>query len=130
MVSNNTYPYAQYMVYRSAASFGTTNDPVSEKRNCAMGLSTESRTTEIRSSTIPSWRSTSQGDKKGQAFKPGDEPIGNPVLDSPVHGMTLDFGQVALGNSAVARLYIKGESLRGNLDLLLYSGDRTIFSIL
>lgn len=129
MVSNNTYPTLNTWSIDLLLRWHR-NDPVSEKedlRNEAVYRIQNNRNPFI---DHPELAEYIWGDKKGQAFKPGgDEPIGNPVLDSPVHGMTLDFGQVALGSSAVARLYIKGESLRGNLDLLLYSGDRTMFSI-
>lgn len=77
------------------------------------------------------------GTKKGEVYDgstgtgddPVDPPTGDASLTAPVSGMTLDMGQVAEGNTVVARLYIKGDNLRGKLDLAIYSGDKDMFSI-
>lgn len=69
------------------------------------------------------------GNKKGQVYNPSDQPTpgGNPVLTSPVQDMELDFGQVALGNTATAQLYFKGENLKGYFEFMIYNGDATYF---
>lgn len=73
------------------------------------------------------------GNRKGQVYTgqntDPDVPVGDPELTAPVRGMSLDFGAVAVGKSSSARLFIKGENLRGKLDLAIYSGDKDMFSI-
>ena len=72
------------------------------------------------------------GTKVGQNYQAGsvvEPPVGDPTLFSPVQDMTLEFGEVALGNSAKARLYFRGENLTGNLAVTLYSGDKGMFKL-
>lgn len=71
------------------------------------------------------------GDKVGTPFDPGTSgfPVGDPELTTPVQGMSLEFGQVALGQSVTRQLFFKGENLTGSLDLSLYSGDKAQFRI-
>lgn len=77
------------------------------------------------------------GDRKGQLYDgstgegetPVIPPAGDPDLVAPTRGMTLDMGQVAEGKTALTKLYIKGDALRGKLSLAVYSGDKTMFSI-
>lgn len=66
------------------------------------------------------------GDKKGESFTPGSvviPPATTPELMSPSANMNLEFGQVALGLSTSARLYLKGVNLRGALELTLQRND-------
>lgn len=72
------------------------------------------------------------GNKKGQLFyesNTGGEPSGDPNLITPVQGMTLDFGQVAIGQSTTARLLFRGENLTGSVSLALSTADKALFSI-
>ncbi len=78
------------------------------------------------------------GERKGQAYdgstSGGDTPVtppdlGTPDLVAPTRGMTLDMGQVAEGKTAVTKLYIKGDHLRGKLALTIYSGNKDMFTI-
>lgn len=74
------------------------------------------------------------GNKKGEAFDiaqngGGSEVTGDPDLTTPVQNTTLDFSQVAIGNSVQAQLFFKGENLSGDLSLAIYSGDKGMFSI-
>lgn len=77
------------------------------------------------------------GERKGQLYdgstgaedNPVIPPAGDPDLVAPTRGMTLDMGQVAEGKTALTKLYIKGDALRGKLSLTVYSGDKTMFSI-
>ncbi len=62
------------------------------------------------------------GSKKGQPFElssSGTEPVGDPVLITPVQDMTLDFGEVALGNSITAKLLFRGENLRNAVQIAI-----------
>lgn len=72
------------------------------------------------------------GSRKGEAFSLKDAggdvgPVGDPTLITPVQDMALDFGEVALGSSATAQLYFKGENLTNSLTIRIYSGDKDMF---
>lgn len=74
------------------------------------------------------------GSKQGEVFNGDDEnpdptPIGEPVLVSPTQGSVLDMGEVALGKSLTAILYVKGENLTNSLSVLLYKDAQHNFSI-
>ena len=57
------------------------------------------------------------GNKFGESFDPGSssEPGGDPILINPVNNTALDFAEVAVGSTTTALLYLKGESLSGNV---------------
>lgn len=65
------------------------------------------------------------GSKKGEAYTPGEivvPPTGDPELIAPQPGMTLDFGQVALGKSYTARLLVSGKFLpAGYVSVTVYT---------
>lgn len=71
------------------------------------------------------------GNKKGQMFFENNAgtPSGKPNLITPVQDMALDFGQVAIGNSATANLLFRGENLTRSMTVKLYSGDKQMFSL-
>lgn len=71
------------------------------------------------------------GNKKGQPYQAStsDIPTGDPVLTTPVQGMSLDFGEVALGSSTVSEMFFKGENLTGTLDLVITGANRTMFTL-
>lgn len=71
------------------------------------------------------------GNKKGQMFFENNAgtPSGKPNLITPVQDMALDFGQVAIGNSATANLLFRGENLTRSMTVRLYSGDKQMFSL-
>lgn len=54
---------------------------------------------------------------------------GEPELITPVEATSLDFTQVALGKSDVARLAIAGSNLNQNLSLRIIGSDKAMFSI-
>lgn len=56
-------------------------------------------------------------------------PVGDPVLVTPVQDMSLDFGQVALGNSTTARLWFKGSDIFAPITVRVYRDDAAMFSI-
>ena len=66
------------------------------------------------------------------ASNPGEDKT--PVLITPVQGMELEFGEVALGKSSIARLHLRGENLTGkSVTLNIYdnasTSDANLFSI-
>lgn len=71
------------------------------------------------------------GNRKGQTFNPGSvtPPVGEANLITPTRGMSVDFGQVALGGTATSKLFFHGENLRGALDLVLSLNDKAMFSL-
>lgn len=71
------------------------------------------------------------GNKKGQAYQPGTttDPSGEASLITPVNGMYLDFGQVAIGSSITSRLIFRGENLSGSFDVGITGMNRSLFSL-
>lgn len=71
------------------------------------------------------------GTKVGEAFKVDVSSTsgGDPILTAPVGGTTLDFGQVAVGQSIRALLHFKGENLSQPLSISMGGDDRAMFSI-
>ena len=71
------------------------------------------------------------GNRIGEDFHVSTGPTGGgtPVLTAPVAETTLDFGQVAVGNSVTSQFYFKGENLTGNLSLRLGGDNREMFSM-
>lgn len=51
------------------------------------------------------------------------------MLTAPVADTTLDFGQVAVGQSIKALLFFKGENIPSSLTLTLVGADKAMFSI-
>ena len=72
------------------------------------------------------------GLKKGEAYTPGEvvvPPVGDPELIAPQPGMTLDFGEVALGKTYTARLLVSGKHLpAGYVSASVYTADKDMFS--
>ena len=71
------------------------------------------------------------GTKKGEPFKPGGvvvEPVGDPELIAPVRGMTLEFGEVAIGQSYTSKVFVKAKNLEGSLDVSVYGTNSDMFS--
>jgi len=69
------------------------------------------------------------GDRKGEAFFPGSESHGDPVLITPVQDMSLEFGETVVNDPNVASLQIRGENLQTNPELYLTGADRSMFSL-
>ena len=67
------------------------------------------------------------GNKTGEAFKPGSDvpvtpPTGDPELLAPSAGMELQFGEVALGSTATARLLFRGINITDKeISIALYN---------
>ena len=130
MMSQNLYPtltgWAQNLLLRWSRE-----DPVSEKevlRNEAVYKIQTNRNPFI---DHPELAEYIWGNKKGQAFtlSGSDIPSGDPTLVTPVKDMTVDFNQVAVGNSVTSQLFFKGSNLTGTLDLILTGADKNMFTL-
>ncbi len=131
MITQNTYPtltgWASKMLLRWAK-----DDPVSEKeiaRNEAVYLIQNNRNPFI---DLPELAEYIWGDKVGENFYEtggSGEPIGDPVLTTPTQGMSVDFGEVAIGAEVTSQLFFSGENLSGFFDLVITGTDKAYFSI-
>ena len=71
------------------------------------------------------------GTKKGNSFTPGGvivEPVGDPELVAPTVGMELQFGQVAEGKTATAKVFVKSKNVQKSIYVSIYSGDKDMFT--
>ena len=70
------------------------------------------------------------GNKKGEPFILNNQtpPTGDPNLITPTQGMTLDFGQVAVGKSVTSRLFFNGENCTGNFTITVAGTDKGYFT--
>ncbi|MCH5345512.1 MAG: endonuclease [Muribaculaceae bacterium] len=131
MTQNNTYPsmqpWAVQMLLRWAEE-----DPVSQKeidRNEAVYRLQNNRNPFI---DFPHLAEYIWGDKVGELFyvtSTPDQPAGDPVLSSPVDGMSLDFNQVAIGSSSSATLILRGENITNNVSLMLTGTNRSMYKL-
>lgn len=133
MLQQNTYPTLSKWAIDMLLEWAK-NDPVSEKeimRNEQVYMYQNNRNPFI---DFPSLADYIWGSKVGEPFDISSagvnpEPVGDPNLITPVQDMSLDFGQVAVGKSTTARLYFHGENLKGNLSVLIYGGNNSLFTI-
>jgi len=129
MMSSNAYPTLKGWASKMLLEWSR-RDPVSDKekeRNEQVYNIQNNRNPFI---DRPELAEYIWGDKMGQPYHVGStEPAGNPVLITPTQGMSLDFGQVAIGQSTTARLFFHGENLTGSLDLALSGTNRKMFSL-
>ncbi|MDE5913791.1 MAG: endonuclease [Muribaculaceae bacterium] len=130
MLSNNLYPtlngWSQELLLKWHRQ-----DPVSQKeidRNEVIYSIQANRNPFI---DFPELAEYIWGENKGDAFilsehEGGADTSGKPVLITPVQGMELDFGEVAIGRSNVAKLHLLGENLTGKtLALSIYDNAET-----
>lgn len=130
MVSNTTYPTLTGWASRMLLKWHR-DDPVSQKeldRNDMIYSIQNNRNPFIDRPELAEYL---WGDKMGQEFKLSGtvEPIGDPNLITPTQGMSLDFGEVAIGSSTTSELFFRGENLRGSLDLVLTGANKAMFSL-
>ncbi len=128
-VMNGTYPSLQQWAIDLLLKWHRT-DPVSEKeinRNEAVFRIQNNRNPFIDDPDLAEYI---WGDKKGQAYNPTTttEPTGDAELYTPVNKMSLDFGQVALGNTITAQLIFKGKDLKGSFDVIITGMNKSLFS--
>ncbi len=72
------------------------------------------------------------GNKKGEVFSVSSEvtpPAGKAILLAPVPNTAVDFGQVAVGGTATAKLFIHGENMKTPLTLVLFDADKSKFEL-
>lgn len=131
MLQQNTYPtltgWAQQMLLDWSRQ-----DPVSEKeinRNEEVYKIQNNRNPFI---DYPELAEYIWGNKKGEAFFEGNTPEipqGDPNLITPVQGMSLDFNEVAIGNTTTSRILFHGENLRGTLSITITGANKALFSV-
>lgn len=130
MVQRNTYPTLTSWAVNLLLKWHR-EDPVSQKeiqRNEAVYTYQNNRNPFI---DFPDLAEYIWGNKVGEPFKVPESGViaGDPILTAPVGGTTLDFGQVAVGQTAKALLLIKGENLTQPLSISLGGNDRTLFAV-
>lgn len=116
-VANGTYPSLQPWSVELLLKWHRA-DPVSQKeinRNEAVYKIQNNRNPFIDDPDLVEYI---WGNKKGQAYTPQTEATGDGELYTPVNGMYLDMGQVALGNSTTSQLIFRGKNITGTFDLL------------
>lgn len=130
MVNQNLYPTLnQWSV--SLLMKWHRDDPVSQKeidRNEAVFGFQNNRNPFI---DMPELAEYLWGEKTGESFTPGEvivPPTGDPELFTPTRGMTIDYGQVAVGNTTTRKIFVSGKNMTGSVDVTLYSGDSKMFS--
>lgn len=129
-VMNGTYPSLQQWSIDLLLKWHRA-DPVSEKeisRNDAVYMTQNNRNPFIDDPELAEYI---WGNKKGQSYKLPDtaEPGGDATLFTPVNGMTIDFGEVALGNSITAQLIFRGENVYGTFELGISGMNRSLFQL-
>lgn len=128
-VANGTYPTLQQWAIDLLLKWHRA-DPVSEKeinRNEAVYKIQNNRNPFI---DHPELAEYIWGNKKGESYQPssGGSTTTNATLFTPVQGMYLDFGEVAMGHSKEATLIFRGENLQGNFDLRIIGVNKSLFS--
>lgn len=131
MVSQNLYPTLNQWSIDLLMEWHRA-DPVSQKekdRNEAVYAIQNNRNPFI---DMPELAEYLWGTKKGEPFTPGEiiiTPTGDPQLLAPTGGMELQFGQVAIGQSKTAKLFVHGQDLKHAIEVLLYTNDAAMFSV-
>lgn len=130
MMEQNTYPTLKGWASKLLLEWHR-NDPVSEKeinRNEVVYSIQNNRNPFIDRPELADYL---WGDKVGTAYTPSTQDIitGDPELTTPVQGMSLDFGDVAIGNKTTSQLFFHGQNLTGRFELLITGADKAMFSI-
>lgn len=129
-VMNGTYPSLQQWAIDLLLKWHRA-DPVSEKeinRNDAVYQTQNNRNPFIDDPELAEYI---WGDKKGQAYQLPTtvDPSGDATLFTPVNGMTIDFGEVALGHSVTAQLIFRGENVSGTFELGISGMNKSLFKL-
>lgn len=129
-VMNGTYPSLQAWAVDLLLKWHRA-DPVSQKeidRNEAVFKIQNNRNPFIDDPELVEYI---WGNKKGQAYQPSTttDPSGEASLITPVNGMYLDFGEVAIGNTLTARLIFRGENLSGSFDIGITGLNKSLFTL-
>jgi endonuclease I len=131
MVSQNTYPTLTSWAVNLLLKWSR-EDPVSEKeinRNEEVYKIQNNRNPFI---DYPELAEYIWGNKKGQIFNTNSSsttPDSDPILITPVQDMSLDFGEVALGQSITARLLFQGNNLNAPINVQIYRDNSEMFFV-
>ena len=72
------------------------------------------------------------GDKVGEPFyvtSSTTPPAGDAILHAPVADTAVDFGQVAIGSTGKASLFVHSENFRNPITVFLFGGDKDMFEM-
>lgn len=69
------------------------------------------------------------GNKVGEIFYIDTPPTGDAVLLAPMAGTAVDFGQVAIGSTGKAALFVHSENFRKPITMTIFGGDKSMFEI-
>ncbi|MDE6321102.1 MAG: endonuclease [Muribaculaceae bacterium] len=129
MLQQNTYPTLARWAVELLLKWHR-EDPVSQKeldRNEAVYLLQSNRNPFI---DYPNLAEYIWGNRVGEAFSTAVDPNpGEPNLITPTQGMSLDFGEVAVGSETTARLFFSGQNLTGSFELTISRNDKTMFAL-
>ena len=128
MVNNNDYPTLNSRAQEMLLEWNR-EDPVSQKeldRNEQVYRFQANRNPFI---DYPELAEYLWGNKKGLPFDPyaSQKPETDPVLITPVQGMALDFGEVAIGSAGEASLQFRGEGIAQNISIRVIGDNPDMF---
>lgn len=131
MLQQNTYPTLNQWSVNMLLKWSR-EDPVSDKetqRNEKVYSIQNNRNPFI---DFPDLAEYIWGNKKGETFTVSGgitPPAGKPILLAPVADTAVDFGQVAIGSTGQATLFVHGENLKSALTLFTFGGDKDMFEL-
>lgn len=129
MLQQNTYPTLNQWSVNMLLKWAR-EDPVSDKermRNEAVYSIQNNRNPFI---DFPDLAEYIWGNKTGEAFYVSDTPpAGDAILLAPVADTAVDFGQVAVGSSGKATLFVHSENFRNPITMIIFGGDKSMFEI-
>lgn len=137
MVQSGSYPTLKQWAYELLLTWAR-EDPVSQKeidRNEAVYEIQGNRNPFIDFPELAEYiwgtRTTETFYLKDQEGGTTTNPVtGDPELFAPVDGSTLDFGEVAVGNSQTVELLVNGVNLTSSLSVRVTGTDRKMFTVL
>jgi len=131
MLQQNTYPTLNQWSVNMLLKWSR-EDPVSDKeieRNEKVYSIQNNRNPFI---DFPELAEYIWGNKKGEVFTVSGgvtPPVGKALLLAPVENTAVDFGQVAIGTTGHASLFVRGENIKNALTLFTFGGDKTMFEL-
>ncbi len=129
MLQQNDYPTLQPWAVTLLLKWHR-EDPVSQKeidRNDAVYSFQNNRNPFV---DFPDLAEYIWGNKMGTVFNEADQggTGGDPNLITPVQDMSLDFGEVAVGNKTTAKLFFNGENCTGTFTITIAGTDKAYFT--
>lgn len=130
MVQDNVYPTLSTWAVKLLLEWHRM-DPVSQKerdRNDVVYSYQNNRNPFI---DLPELAEYIWGEKKGESFTPGDVnvPVGDPQLLAPSLDMTLDFGEVAIGDKIESQLFVHSNNLSRDVEIFVIGANRSLFKL-